>query len=195
LAVPAAADIRLTEKKMRQFSVALGLAVAGGLAVIFRASARQFAFTTIDVPGGHDTHALGINDSGQIVGDFAESGVKTHGYVRSASGTFTTFDVPGYHIHVYGINAGGQIVGDSTASRRVRGYVRSSSGTFSIIDLPGETGTSVIGINADGRIVGYGTGHAYVRSASGTFTTIDVPGGASGSSWDQRGGADRRLDN
>src|SRR5438309_166079 len=43
-------------------------------------------------PGG--TVARGINNAGQIVGSFTDASVKTHGFLRSSAGTFTTFDDP-----------------------------------------------------------------------------------------------------
>ena len=52
--------------------------------------------------------------------------------------------------------------------------------TFTNIDFPGATGTSALGINDAGQIVGYyeasdGTSHGFLLSG-GTFTTIDDPG-------------------
>ena len=67
-------------------------------------------FTSIDVPGARDSEALGINNSGQIVGAFADAH-GTHGFVNTG-GSFTTIDVPGADItQALGINDSGQIVG------------------------------------------------------------------------------------
>jgi probable HAF family extracellular repeat protein len=64
------------------------------------------SFTTIDVPGAGFTYAYGINDSGQIVGEY-----DGHGFLDSG-GSFTTIDVPSATFtEAIGINASGQIVG------------------------------------------------------------------------------------
>ena len=71
--------------------------------------AVSYTFTTIDVPGAFSTEAFGINDAGQIVGDFHVD----HGFLYTA-GTFTTIDVPGaFSTQASGINNAGQIVGFS----------------------------------------------------------------------------------
>ena len=42
-----------------------------------------YSFTTIDVPGGIDTNAYGINNSGQIVGGFGDG---IHGFLPGRPG-------------------------------------------------------------------------------------------------------------
>ena len=69
-------------------------------------------FTTIDVPGAEATEALGINNAGQIVGDFSTS-MGLSAFVDT-DGSFTTFEVPGSvegSTIPFGINDAGQIVG------------------------------------------------------------------------------------
>lgn len=64
----------------------------------------------INAPGAIDTYAYGINDSGQIVGDFVDA-LGSHGFVDTG-GSFTTVDVPGFCCtSAQGINDNGQIVG------------------------------------------------------------------------------------
>ena len=68
-------------------------------------------FTTIDVPGAVATLAQGINDHGQIVGEYLD-GITGPGHGPLLDGTFTTIDVPGASFTVArGINNRGQIVG------------------------------------------------------------------------------------
>jgi uncharacterized membrane protein len=78
-------------------------------------SANAFSFTTVDVPGAPPgaTGALGINGAGQIVGDFFDAaGKRTNGFLRAATGTFTTIHVPGaITTSAHGINDAGQIAG------------------------------------------------------------------------------------
>jgi probable HAF family extracellular repeat protein len=42
---------------------------------------QEFHFTTIDVPGATDTEPNGINDGGQIVGNFTDASDMTHGFL------------------------------------------------------------------------------------------------------------------
>ena len=49
------------------------------------------AIATVDVPGANATYMVGINDGGQIVGDYDTE----HGFVRANDGTITKFDFPG----------------------------------------------------------------------------------------------------
>ena len=78
------------------------------------------ALTTIDVPGAvTGTETNGINDRGQIVGDFSDASGNFHGYLLSA-GSFTTFDFPGaFSVTApFGISSNGQIVGSYDGSPR-----------------------------------------------------------------------------
>ena len=52
------------------------------------------SLTTIDVPNSQGTIAYGINDSGTIVGIYADDNNVNHGFINKA-GVITTFDVPG----------------------------------------------------------------------------------------------------
>jgi len=92
-------------------------------------------FTTIDDPSAKPgtTEAFGINNMGQIVGQFQDhSGL--HGFLRSG-GTLATVDDPsgsGLDVQALGINDAGQIVGlfDS-----IHGFLL-SGGVFTTIDDP-----------------------------------------------------------
>ena len=102
-----------------------------------------------------DTYAYGINDAGQIVGEFQDArGI--HGFLRTSSGTFTTIDVPGATLtNADGINATGRIVGlFKGAGPGQHAFIRTSGGTFTTIDVPGARETHANGINAAGQIVG-----------------------------------------
>ena|SRR5882762_7973916 len=58
------------------------------------AASASLSFTAINFPGATRTSALGLNDMGDIVGDFIDSSGVFHGYVLS-QGNFTNFDPPG----------------------------------------------------------------------------------------------------
>jgi len=83
-------------------------------------------FTTFDAPGagsvaafGYGTFPESINDVGAITGHYADEHGVIHGFLRSPSGKFTTFDVPGAAGPGWGtfpdsINAAGAITGHYT---------------------------------------------------------------------------------
>jgi probable HAF family extracellular repeat protein len=139
------------------------------------------SFTTIDPVGATTTNANGINDSGQIVGQYTDAGGTDHGFLFSG-GTFSTIDVPGAQsTSSNDINNAGVIVGFFTdAAGNDRSYQRNLDGSFTFIDAPGATATFVEGgINNLGDIVGdfdspTGT-HGFLLSG-GMYTIIDAPG-------------------
>lgn len=73
-------------------------------------------FTIIDAPGAgpgnaNGTYAGGVNDSGSVADMYLDSKAAPHGFVRSAPGVFTTFDVEGYATQAIGINVAGTVFG------------------------------------------------------------------------------------
>jgi len=106
------------------------------------------------VPDSEDTHAFGINISGQIVGVY-NLGIRhfRHDYAGFLldNGKFTTIDFPGaFGTAAHGINAAGQIVGSNPEARH--GFLL-SEGEFTEIQI-NSANTAALGINADGLIVG-----------------------------------------
>jgi len=138
-------------------------------------------FTTIDVPGASATATTGINDLGQIVGEFKDA-LGIHGFLRSSDGVFTTLDAPGamHETRAHGINDLGQIVGEFRDALGVHGFLRSPDGVFTTLDAPGAMNdTHARGMNDLGQIVGeFGDAlgvHGFLRSPDGVFTIIDAP--------------------
>ncbi|TMJ09354.1 MAG: hypothetical protein E6H02_09110 [Bacillati bacterium ANGP1] len=133
--------------------------------------------TTIDVPGATFTQALGINNSGQIVGLYIDI-AGLHGFLRQPAGTYTALNFPGAaSTEAYGINTAGQVVGTYDLGGSGHGFVW-QGGTFTTIDVPGATGTFPHGISDTGQIVGTyfkGGTHGFILQG-GSFTTIDYPG-------------------
>ena len=83
----------------------------------------QYNFTTLDVPGAEDTYAIGIDTSGQIVGQYLVAG-RFHGFLLDVDGSYTTLDVPGADAtRAFGINDNGQIVGLYSAGGRIHGFL------------------------------------------------------------------------
>jgi probable HAF family extracellular repeat protein len=101
--------------------------------------------TIIDALTG--ASALGINDSGDIVGFL-------HGCFVYANGAVTTISVPGGTcVQVSGINDSGQIVGIFDDINGEHGFVDTNN-LFTTINAPGAFATNAFGINDLGQIVG-----------------------------------------
>lgn len=67
--------------------------------------------TPINFPGSNNSQALGLNNAGQIVGDYVDAGGVMHGFVFDGV-NYTSIDVPGsVSTTINGINDHGQIVG------------------------------------------------------------------------------------
>jgi len=108
------------------------------------------------------TVAFGINDIGEVVGDYVAAGdvnpdgtaKHRHGFLRSSKGDFTTFDVPGAVITIgEGINNPGTIVGLYVANGNMHGFVLKNS-VFTTVDVSDQP-TEINSINAKGEIVGF----------------------------------------
>src|SRR5262245_66222622 len=71
----------------------------------------SFTITTIDVPGSRSTTARGINDAGQIVGDFQDA-TGSHGFLLSG-GDCPVGDVRGPQSTIRGLKDEGWTVSDA----------------------------------------------------------------------------------
>lgn len=135
------------------------------------------------VSGGSGV-ALGINTSGQIVGEIGNQAFLYSGGNTSAIDPFGT---SGFS-NAYGINDSGQIVGNyrntivgSTDAYLYSGGVFTDLNTLSGLAQPGNNGTSyAFAINGDGQIVGLSAGNAtypvqFAYLDSGGVTTRITP--------------------
>jgi probable HAF family extracellular repeat protein len=147
---------------------------------------KNGVFTTVDFPGADYTEAMGINDSGDVVGIYnlpATPG-DGHGFLLH-QGVFTTIDFPGSaYTQVTGINNAGTIVGYyPDAKSNTHGFVY-NNGTFKTVDAPhlasnGPASTSLNGINNSGIIVGGVTQGGAVRGfwlSGKVFHFLNAPG-------------------
>jgi probable HAF family extracellular repeat protein len=144
----------------------------------------------LDFPRANLTEASGINDDGQVVGDYRDSGGRFHGFFWDA-GLFLTIDVPFPEATLTapnGINNVGQIVGfyfdnnvtDLFPNGHAHGFLY-DNGFFSSFDFPDSSATLPMDINDHGQIVGvYADNenidipHGFLLE-NGKFTTITVP--------------------
>lgn len=153
--------------------------------------------TTFVVPDGKRsteiTYGTGINDSGEITGDYAnaDDNYVSHGFIRDSGGVITTFDAPGAGTdgdqfegtRPLAINGSGVITGYFRDSARVyHCFIRDWEGAFTTVDPNSSHSTSCNAINDSGEIAGsFGDGtaaHGFVRSADGTIKTFDALGSA-----------------
>jgi probable HAF family extracellular repeat protein len=137
-------------------------------------------FQTITFPGSLDTSAAGINDLGEIVGNYQDQNTKFfHGF-SLRSGTFEKLDFPGaVWTFPLGINNSGEIVGFWATDTEEEGFLY-SEGKWQNIAPGGLNGATVNGINNLGQIAGTasdlkGNYHGFVFS-HGAFITLDFPG-------------------
>ncbi len=171
---------------------ALAAALAVGFLLIAPMSARAdpFTYQVIDVPGSDVGSTgffdLGINDFGEIVGDFTDA-AGYHGFLYSG-GKYTTINAPNATSTVASeINDRHQIVGQyGCGTGCAHGFVE-RGGIFTNVDVTGALPGSTIpyGINNLGWIVGIyadaqGIQHGFLDSF-GHFRAIDVPGAPPGS--------------
>jgi len=134
-------------------------------------SRGAFIMTPFNVPNDDPlfgTVVFGINDLGQIVGDYVDATDQNrHGFLLS-QGTYTKpLDPPGSTLTVAeGINNAGVIVGVYLDANGQHGFLL-KNGVYTQVDVPGSTATEINSINPQGRIVGYyidknGSTHGFV---------------------------------
>lgn len=156
------------------------------------------------------TLATSVNDSGVIAGSYRDSSAVAHGFVLSASGTFTNFDPPSVGscattalggTVVMGIDPAGDVAGNYyDASCAQHAYLRTANGTITTINASGAVtipcftkgtaslicDTQAIGIGPAGDITGgyvdsNGAVHGFMRTVdSGDITSFDDPSAGTG---------------
>jgi uncharacterized membrane protein len=150
-------------------------------------------FTTIRIPGARQVQALGINDRGQIVGDYLAADGTTHGYLRD-HGRIITIDGPAgaAGATVFDINDLGQMVGLYYGSAGGFHAFSLRGSRYTSIDAPGVTYTIPFGVSNRGQIAGLTAAALPLTAASdahgfvlrdgtgGPFTPVDVPGAVFG---------------
>jgi uncharacterized membrane protein len=141
-------------------------------------------FTAIDVPGAQQTRPFGINNLGQIVGEYVDTSGVSHGFLLN-QGVFTTINAPGGKSTILtDINDNGQTVGFTYTGSIVAGlgpsFLRDPAGGIIPIEFPGSIRTVAWGINNLGQIVGdyedpmRAAAHGFLLKQDG-YTIIDAP--------------------
>jgi hypothetical protein len=141
-------------------------------------------FTTIDVPGAAWTRAFSVNSEGTIVGAYADTNGKVHGFLDDhGQAKFTTLDRQGAVFteinHIVNLR---YMAGTFIDSSGVEHGVQGADGMLGqVIDFPGAGLTSATGVNDAVEIVGYyggspaGPFHGYLLMGR-QFRKIDFPG-------------------
>jgi hypothetical protein len=134
-----------------------------------------------------DSEPFAINDAGTTVGTYSDAAGVFHGFLLDATGSYTSFDVPGAGTRVgegttaIAINANGDTTGFYFDNAGQHGFVRDPLGNFSTFTVTGAFTMQPLAINASGEVAGVYAfsntlGHSFLRDASGNITTIDMPG-------------------
>jgi len=150
--------------------------------------------TTLDFPGADLTLALGINDSGVVVGEWdildpQGNTIAYHGFLWK-DGAFSDVEFPGSaDTSILSINPKGEYVGlwDTDINAPTgHGFVY-ANGQFTSLDVPGATLTQANDINQNGEIVGLsidasGAVHGFLKTWD-SLLAIDYPGAAFTEAW------------
>jgi uncharacterized protein (TIGR03437 family) len=139
------------------------------------------SFTTINFPGSTSTNAMGMNNSGQVVGWYeipSGAGQSQNGFIYS-QGSYSMLNVPKALITApASINTAGQVVGGFEPSPGVSsGFFFDGNTTFTTINFPGASGTTLTSINDSGQMAGlYQVGNTVscFYGTQGSFTTVNT---------------------
>ncbi|WP_169978508.1 PEP-CTERM sorting domain-containing protein [Tautonia rosea] len=154
--------------------------------------------------GGANTFALGISNSGTVVGGVATPLPGNDSFVRTAGGDVTTFQPLGdTNSGAIGLNDSGFVVASGNAFG-TGGYLRRPDGTVTPVDSPSSPErvvlkTNLTDITNSGTLIGHAIGQegpeffgrGWISSDGGaTFTDLVMPGEQFTYAW---GGNDRGL--
>jgi hypothetical protein len=203
---PSAKEFRMSLPKVTTFFTLLtiaGLIAVAAILVRFQPTtalaaegsfrAAKHTLIKFDVPGagnGANQGTIGavVAGNGSVAGWYYDASSVAHGYLRSASGTFTKFDPAGsVGTLPNAMNSKLAIVGYYYDANNVyHGFARTPQGKLATIDDPeagtaSGQGTYAWSMNTSGEVTGYyidssNVYHGFMLTPSGDFTTFDVPG-------------------
>jgi predicted membrane protein len=165
------------------------------------ASAKGMSLPSL--PGGINgsgTAGISINSSGMITGVYGSSDAEIHGFVRSAAGAMTDYDVPAAGTGAYegtisfAVNGAGEVGGAYLDENNVfHGFTATLAGVATTVDLTADptsavyaqpvtlTATVAGGTIPDGESVQFLNGTTALGTSTtttggvATFTTMDLP--------------------
>lgn len=107
-------------------------------------------------PNAVVTYARGMNNLGDVVGEYGDDEGFFHGFVRTADGQIIApLNIPGGdNPQLSDINDKRIMVGSYTVASGERGFVLKLPDTVIIFDYPGATATSLTGINNKNQLCG-----------------------------------------
>jgi probable HAF family extracellular repeat protein len=167
---------------LKQKKQLFALHLVGVLLVAPAIRADSYMVTQLGTLGGTQSNALGINNSGQVVGSATLTGDTTYHATLWQSGSTTPIDLGtlgGNYSAAIGINDVGQVVGTaSILDNRNSGSNQNQAALW----LPGYTkvtdlgaNSAAVAINVKGEVVGYGPPvNQAVMWQSGTTTQIGL---------------------
>jgi probable HAF family extracellular repeat protein len=147
--------------------------------------------TSFRVPGSAATHAAGINDSGQVVGNYFSGwwgDAPRYGFIKTGENFADLLTPSSWEPYASesmfptAINNSGQVVGVTLTTHGFAGFI-ATNGILTSLQVPGSLSTYPNGINNLGQVVGdyqdKSGMHGFIY-AGGTFTTLDFPGPITG---------------
>jgi probable HAF family extracellular repeat protein len=119
------------------------------------ASLTVVSIKLLAIPTATQITANGINDHGQVVGQFVDKNGEDHGFIWEAD-SFSQVDYPGMTaVNLYKINNLGQFVGSMTdPNGTVHGFFFDRGTLSPPLTYPGAGATYALGINDRGEIAG-----------------------------------------
>jgi len=151
--------------------------------------AQEASYVLFNAPNATQMDVTGINNSGNITGDFLDTTGNYHGFVRDQVGTLTVFDIPDASGSVpafpASINAAGDVLGfffkTTEGITFSHGFLRDRLGNVTVFDAPNAIDTTPTSINNSGTITGTFRddrntvlSHSFVRDSQGNFTVFDA---------------------
>jgi uncharacterized membrane protein len=108
------------------------------------------------VPSAIHTSTRAMSETGRITGFYMDNNYRTHGFVRDADGSLTSFNVGANGTYPTCINAAGEIAGWYLDAQWVtRAFFRAKDGTILSIDPVGSQLTQATAIGPRGEVVGW----------------------------------------
>jgi uncharacterized membrane protein len=177
--------VPVLEELMKALVLMAEGAIVAALAIPAARGSSAYTCTTFQYESATYTNVNGINNRGDVVGNWANPVQAAHAFLRKADGTVTSITDPGGSdaFTPIGINNLGQIAGPS--------FILNPDGSY--IDVPpavappGHTyyGSEITGINDNGELTGtisadfvngVGTILVFIRGKDGQYRIVDQSG-------------------